>query len=432
MRCYDPRMDTTSAVPDRRTFLAGAAAAVCGLPAGLRPARERLLQRLLEREGLPGPDAYTLDPDLLYLNHASIGTIPAVVQEAQIGYLRACESNPWLYMWGGAWDEALASTRRSTAEFFGVAADDLAITRNTTEGFNVLARGLPLGAGDEVLFSNLNHAGASLPFDHAAEERGFSVRRIEIPLDDAPGLSDDDLVALHADAVRDQTRVVVLPHVDNILGLRQPIARIAAAVREKGVRWVFADGAQATGAFPVDLPSLGVDGYATSPHKWLQAPKGTGLLWTTPALREHLRALIVTWGQGRWAGTARIYEDYGTRALPNVLALGDAVLFQRAADLAKTTAQRRALRDAFRDAVDAEPGVTWASPRSFDSGASLFALRIDDASASQTVTRLFEDHRVVTRGFGDVGGQIRVAPNAVHTAADVERFVAALRAARRG
>ena len=90
-------------------------------------------------------DRYMLGSDVVYLNHASIGTIPRVVHEACVEYMRVCEANPWLYMWGGAWELPRESVRGKAAELFGADPDEVAITHNTTEGFNVLAQGLPLG-----------------------------------------------------------------------------------------------------------------------------------------------------------------------------------------------------------------------------------------------------------------------------------------------
>jgi len=106
---------------------------------------------------------YLLSPDVLYLNHASIGTIPRAVHEARVRYLTLCESNPHLYMWGEAWVAPKEAVRSKGAALLNCTPQEIAVTHNTTEGFNLLALGLDLGAGDEVLFSSLNHGGASAP-----------------------------------------------------------------------------------------------------------------------------------------------------------------------------------------------------------------------------------------------------------------------------
>jgi selenocysteine lyase/cysteine desulfurase len=246
-----------------------------------------------------GPEAvralraqYMLSEDILYLNHASIGTVPRAVHEAHVAYLELCESHPSLYVWGPAWREVTEETRTSAAGLLRCDPDDLAVTHNTTEGFNVLAHGLPLRRGDEVLFSSLNHPGASVPWLGLAETRRFEVRRFEFPLEGADELDEEEVVALHLGAVGPRTRVLVLPHVDNMIGLRHPIRSLAVAAKERGVDFVLVDGAQAAGMIPLDLRGSGVDAYAMSPHKWLQSgreglldstriiPRGPGRPWS--------------------------------------------------------------------------------------------------------------------------------------------------------
>ena len=83
---------------------------------------------------------YLLDPDVIYFNNASIGTIPRVVHDAHVGYLAVCEENPWLYMWGGAWENPRERVREKAAAMLGCPASDVAITHNTTEGFSKIGR----------------------------------------------------------------------------------------------------------------------------------------------------------------------------------------------------------------------------------------------------------------------------------------------------
>ena len=84
--------------------------------------------------------------------------------QAHIKYLEICESNPSMYVWGNIWKEVTENTRQLASSLIHCNVDDLAITHNTTEGFNILAHGLDLKPSDEVLFSSLNHAGASMPW----------------------------------------------------------------------------------------------------------------------------------------------------------------------------------------------------------------------------------------------------------------------------
>ncbi len=371
--------------------------------------------------------AYSLDEGITYLNHASIGTVPRRVQEAHRGYLEVCERNPWLYMWGGDWEAPREEARRSAAGLLDCEPAEVAFTHNTTEAFNLLAHGLPLAAGDEVLFSSLNHSGASACWSHMAAERGFSVRRFELPVRDVPGLSADDVVALHADQIRPETRVLVFPHVDNMVGLRHPVKEIAAAARAKGVRFIAVDGAQTAGMIPVDVASMGVDVYAASPHKWLQSPKGLGLTYVHREIQQQLRAMWVTWGQKQWRGSARKFEDYGTRNLPEVLALGAAIEFQQQLGAAAKEAHHRALWEHARAAVEAHPRLRWRSPKAWQLSAALWAIEVEGESSKEVFERLFQDHGFVFRAFDlpDLD-TLRISPNVANTRQDLDRLLRAL------
>lgn len=371
----------------------------------------------------PLSEAYDLAPGVSYLNHASIGTVPRVVREAHARYLEVCETNPWLHIWGDAWQAAVESTHARAAAFCGCGLDDLAITRSTTEAFCLAAAGLPLGAGDEVLFSSLNHVGASAAWEHQAALRGFRVRRFPFPALDVPGMSDDDVVEIHLREVSDDTRVLVLPHVDNVVGLRHPLQSIARAARARGVRWILVDGAQSIGMLPVTLRSLEVDLYASSAHKWLQAPKGTGLLYVKESLREHLRPVFYTWGQARWAGTARAYTDYGTRDLPRLLALGDALEFQQRALGGERGSHDRSLFEHARARAEAHPRLSWRSPRAWEQGSAVLAVGLESTPAGPLAEALFMQEGIVVRPFDrPEGSHLRVSPNGATTRAELDRF----------
>lgn len=433
---HAPRATPFPSVPGiplstRRVFLRalGTAAAAAPLLVRLRSIDEAFAAQVASMPRGPlDPrvlrERYLLAPDVVYLNHASIGTVPRAVHEARVAFQLACEENPWLYIFGGAWEEAREDVRALAADLLGCGVGDVAITHNTTEGFNVLAQGLPLGRGDEVLFSSLNHDGASVCWRHRAEERGFTVRSFRFPVERAPELTADEVVDLHLRQVTPQTRVLAFPHVDNVVGLRHPLGPLCRAAHGAGVEFVLVDGAQSAGMIPVEARDAEVDAYAASPHKWVQAPKGLGLLYLRASLRERLRPAWVTWGQRRWAGSVRVYEDYGTRDMPEVLALGDALRFQeRLGSRAKTAAYVRTHRNLLA-AVDADPRLTWHSPRSWEMGSCLAAVRVEGRGSPKVQQRLYRDHGIVTRAFEGPGvDHLRVSPNVATTDAELARFL---------
>ena len=421
---------------DRRTFVkslaAGAAAApVLSLFGPLRQAFAGDLERVglathTTRSFAQLRSAYMLDPEVTYLNHASIGTIPTAVFDARSRYLELCERNPWLYMWGGAWEGQREEVRAKAASLLHCNASEVSFTHNTTEAFNVLAHGLPLGQGDEVVFSSLNHDGASVCWSHMAAERGFTVKRFQFPVSDVPKLTKADILNLYDEQITSKTRVLVLPHIDNMVGLRHPVRELAELARSKGVEFVAVDAAQTVGMMSVDLQRMGVDMFAASPHKWLQAPKGLGLMYLSESVRERVHPMWVTWGQRRdgWRGTGRIYEDYGTRNLAEVLTLADAIEFQSRMRPVEREARLRELWEYTRRRVMEHPRTDWRSPHSWELGGSLYAVEIRDKNITEVSEWMFREHGIVFRPFRSQGlNTARISPNVFNTEEEIERFL---------
>ncbi len=412
----------------RRHFLhlAGTSAVAASLLSRVSDIRAHVDKRAEYAAQLPFSELaaeYGLSPEVSYLNHGSIGTIPLSVHQAHINYLRLCETNPWLHMWGGAWDAGREAVRSQAADALSCEPDQVALTHNVTETFNLLAQGLPLGDGDEVLFSSLNHPGASVCWQHQAKRRGFTVKRFEFPVTDVSGLSADDVVAIYARHITNKTRALAFPHIDNTVGLRHPLSALTQMAKAKGVKYVLVDAAQTLGMLPLDVAASGVDVYAASPHKWMQAPKGLGIAYINKALFPKLSPMWVTWGQQSWAGTVRIYEDYGTRNFPELMALSDAMQFQSGLGAKRKLLRYQALRQYAMQRVDATDGLIWRSPKNWDISGSLYAVGLKKGHADEVAKTLFEKHGIVVRPFATPElNSLRVSPNVYTAEKEIDRF----------
>ena len=354
--------------PTRRSALRLGLGTLAALPLqrSLLPASEaaatQALQELLDFGHLSGEECWTavrrcfaLPAEVAYFNNGSLGPTPLPVLQDLAGFARELAASPAPRMWGplGA---RLEEVRGKAAALLGVAPDDVALTRNTTEGISTVGMGLGLAPGDEVITTDQEHPGGSGVWQYL-ETRG--IRRIAVPLSLYP-MGDIFLESLAA-AITPKTRVLALPHLTFGSGHLLPLKQIADLARKRNLLFCV-DGAHPPGMMPLDLRSLGCDTYASSSHKWLCAPPGTGLLYVSPAARERIAPRVFT-GTGFTGKTARRYDDFGTRNLAEVLAQGSAIDFHQRVGTDRVWFRIRALSAQLRDGLESIRQVRILTPK---------------------------------------------------------------------
>ncbi|MCH7681836.1 aminotransferase class V-fold PLP-dependent enzyme, partial [candidate division KSB1 bacterium] len=167
----------------------------------------------------------------------------------------------------------------------------------------------------------------------------------------------------------------------------------------------------------------GVDFYAASPHKWLQAPKGTGVLYIRKEVQPDVKPMWVTWGQERWKNSVRIFEDYGTRNLAATLTLGNAVDFQSKLNSKGAAQRRKALRDTFYQTLKNNSKFSWRSPLDADLATSLYTVELKETSSRALFKEMFEKHGYVFRPFeSENRNAIRLSLNVFNTFEEIDRF----------
>jgi selenocysteine lyase/cysteine desulfurase len=295
---------------------------------------------------------------------------------------------------------------------------ELAVTRNTTEAMNLVAQGVELKAGDEVLTTDHEHAGGSLCWRYYAQ-RGVVVKQVALPL---PEGDPDEIVTRFAAAITPATRVISVSHVTYTTGMRLPIARLAELAHTHQALLVV-DGAQAPGGLVVDLHALQCDAYATSAHKWLLAPKGTGLLFIRESAQARIRPIMLQSGMGVYTGAT------GARGLPEVIGLGRSLRFLTELGWPAVEAHTLALRAQFVAAVRQSP-YPLLSPAAAERGAPIVTLGLPERTSPDTLCQaLLAKHQIAVRPMvaGGVRG-IRVSLHVFNQAADGERLLRALTA----
>jgi isopenicillin-N epimerase len=313
----------------------------------------------------PGLELRSTDPDLYwkrireeafclpgwrsFLNNGSLGLVTRPVLTAVEDYLRkaAALQVSGYPRWGY---ETLDEEREEMAGFLGCKKDELAFTHCATESMSMIAAGIDLKAGDEVLITNEEHPSGREPWLRRAQRDGIQVREVAIPL---PPESAAQLADRVISAIGPRTRVLSFSGILTNPGTIMPVREICTAARAKGIIAVV-DGAHMNGQIPVRLSDLNCDYYAGSPHKWMFAPAGCGLLYIR---EENLDRLWPTIVSGNWDNRklkAARFMQVGTNnraifaglmaALRFLQALGPEAVYERIHRLARRAYQMAAER----------------------------------------------------------------------------------------
>jgi selenocysteine lyase/cysteine desulfurase len=358
-------------------------------------------------------------PGLVYLQTASLGPTPKPVMERTLAAWHELELNPTFYGYG-ALEQAMEDVRAAAAAFVGAARDEIVLTSSTTESMNWVAQGLGLRADDRILTTDQEHPGGRVCWDYVARKDGVAVDTVAIP----PGENDAAAILERFEkAITPRTRALSFSHVLSSTGLRMPARELSDLARRRGCLSVV-DGAQAVGGIDVDVKRVGCSVYATSGHKWLLGPKGTGLLYLSAEIGSAVDPIALQ------AGRAAYCDSSGFRNVPGILGLAEAVKYVSAVGKPAVEAHDIALRDRAQEALRALPKLRIVSPRPGPLASPLLSFVLPEGLDSRTMQqRLLERHqvmvKVVPRNWFNGN---RVSFHLFNTGADVERLGAALAA----
>jgi cysteine desulfurase/selenocysteine lyase len=310
---------------------------------------------------------------LVYLDSAASSQRPRVVMDAMTRYYERTHANVHrsIHTLGEEATELYEAARDSVQRFIGATArEEIVFTRGTTDGLNLLASALgrSLGAGDEILITELEHHSNIVPWQMAARERGAVVKAVPITAEGRlDGAAFDRLLG-------SRTRIVAFAHVSNVVGTILPVAEIAERARRARAVTVV-DGAQAAPHLPLDMSQLGCDFYVFSSHKML-GPTGIGVLYGRRALLE---ALEPTRGGGEmikevWIDHAQWNDlpwrfEPGTPPIAEAVGLTAAIEYLEKLGMERVAEHERELTRRALTELAAVPGVRVCGPPAEERGA---------------------------------------------------------------
>jgi selenocysteine lyase/cysteine desulfurase len=436
MSCH-PKREVPRAVGSRRRFLGGLAAAAGTAPALFR--RDALARSLGAGRDAQGDSASDLacnedywsqiqrcfdaDRTLINFNNGGVCPSPSHVLDQMIRDLRFCNELPAYHMWQ-VLEPRIETVRRALAQQFGCDPEELAITRNASEGMETLILGVDLKRGDEVIVTDQNYPRMLTTWDQRARREGIVVKSISFPI---PLRSPEGFVDRITRAITPETRVIEFPHITNLSGQILPVRDVVQLARRRGIL-VFVDGAHSFAHFPFTRDQLDCDFFATSLHKWLLAPIGTGFLYVRKARLGTIWPLMAApAGMGE---NIRKYEEIGTHPAANHNASAAALAFHQSIGDERKAARLRYLRDRWARPLQQAAGRVriWTPLDDDRLSCGITLVAIEGIAPAKLSDHLFSRYKIVTIAIThkDFSG-IRVTPNVYTTPKEIDLFHDALR-----
>ena len=402
-------------------------------PVFAEEARARIFSDLHEPNDFPPDDddfwgwvreSYTASPNIINLNNGGVSPQPKVVQDAHIRYYQYANEAPTYYMWQ-ILDQGREPLREKLATMAGCSSEELAINRNATEGLNTVIFGLNLKAGDEVVLTRQDYPNMINAWKQREKRDGVKLVWLDLPL---PMDDEDRIVDLYKSAFTSKTKVVHITHLINWTGQILPVKKIADEARRRGIDSI-ADGAHTFAHFDFSIPELGCDYYATSLHKWLGAPFGSGLLYIR---KDKIRDVWALLSNNEPDGPdIRKFESLGTRSFASEMAIGAAVDFHEVIGSKRKEKRLRYLKDHWVDQVKDIPGVSFLQSKPKHQSCAIANIAIDGKKPEEIAATLFNKYKIhtVAINWQNVHG-VRVTPNVYTSTRDLDKLVSAIKSMR--
>ena len=394
----------------RRQFVVSAAS----LAAGAATARTADSQTVPASDPLGVRADFPIVRDRHYLNSAYITPVPSQVVAAGRAFVESKAVRPIPL---GDMLRKTDEVRAQFAQLINAGTDEIGFLFSTSEGENVVANGLDLQAGDNVVIDELHYETEFVLYGHLQETRGVEMR---VARHRSGRVDVSDFEPL----VDRRTRLVSVAWVSHQNGFRHDMRPLADLAHRFGAVF-YTDGIQAVGMFPIDVKAAGVDVLCCGTYKWVLGSFGVAPFFIRRELLDRIRldrfgALHVEQelGDNRFQlyKTAKRY-DYATLPFSEIYQLGAGLEYLRRVGVDRIEEHTVALARTLRDGL-ASQGYRLFTPEGNRSSIVTYYVSKDAAALSAAFARASID--VTVRG---ALGQVRVSPALFNTSEDVERFL---------
>ena len=362
---------------------------------------------------------FVIPTNEIYLNNGTCGSTPLPVLKAVFDAYNRYETmddpNPEDYpLFGyGAFDQY----RQPLADFVGVSKDEIAIVRNATEANAIMANGLDLKAGDEVIISDQEHPSGESPWFMRAKRYGIVVKKFAI---EKPAKSHADILNAINDLITPKTKVIFVSHITTVTGVILPVKEISALAKSKGIVSMI-DGAQTPGMMPLNIRDIGCDMYGASPHKWLNSPKGSGFLYVRDEMIDKMWSNTTTAGWDDPKQRAGRFQQYGSANIPIVAGMIASIKFAQDIGLDRLEKRYRELAEYGHAELLKRGAVSWTSPDP-TMRCAIAAMNLAPIQIYDLENWMWKNHRIRIRGGGP--SKIRFAAPYYVQKPEIDTFMA--------
>jgi len=367
-------------------------------------------------------NGYRLKPEYINLENGYYCIQPEEILESFITHVREVNYQGAYYMRTVQFERKKAMAAR-LAEIAGCGAEELIITRNTTESLDMVIGGYPWREGDEAIMAQQDYGAMLNMFRQVGRRYGVVPKIVSVPSHPA---SDDELVSLYERAIGARTRLLMVSHLINITGQIMPVRKICDMAHSRGVE-VMVDGAHSFAHIRHSITGLDCDYYGASLHKWLSVPLGAGILYVKPAHVEKIWPLLAD--DANVGGIARLNHT-GTLPVHTDLAIADAIDYYQRLGPERKEARLRYLQQYWTSRARDLPGVVVNTPADPERACGIGNVGIKGMTPAAMADRLLNHYKIYTVAIDapEAGVQgCRITPNLFTLPEELDVLVGALK-----
>ena len=364
--------------------------------------------------------AYQLKPGYINLENGYYNVMPAEVMDRYYAHIREMNLEGARYMRTRQDDDKrMVATRLATLA--GCGADELIITRNTTESLDMIISGMNWKQGDEAVMAEQDYGAMLDMFGQVSKRYGVVNKTISLPIDPQ---NDQEIVDRYAAAITPKTKLLMISHMVNITGQILPVRKICDMAHQKKVP-VMVDGAHAFAHIKFKISDLNCDYYGSSLHKWLSAPLGCGILYVN---KQNIGKVWPLFADSTKKDTDILRLNHtGTHPVATTLAIMDAINFYTRLGAERKEERLRYLQNYWTSKVRHLPKVVMYTPSQSERACAIANVGIKGMKPADLADKLFNKYHIYTVAIDNAGVQgCRITPNVFTTNADLDALVTAI------